>query len=829
MASPGPSPNDIQTHLYKSFLEGRTADVILRVKGCWHALYKLHRVVLIQSGFFQSLFTGAFVESVHKFRASGHNSRADEVEIVFDDPNITRPGAICIARLYGGGPALHISPSLLPSPSNPLTASFPCPPNPSAHPTPTGQHPATPPFLLSLLATAVYLAIPSVAAQALTMILNSVGPYTVMRYLGFAIGCGIGGTEEVEALSEGAVGLETVAEMIKDEDPEEDEEPSKPPPLSPSPAKHEDDAETPDDIAKNLDYMEVKKEDPADISSSSSSSSQEDLPSGAQPDADEGPSYYYGAVSAKVGEACACWLARWGRDMFAYEEKVADGKAAQPAPAPARRRATTVSADVVVPVIWRRGGLEPAWVKALIMSDFLFVSGERERYDLAKGVVEMRRRQLGGEGLDEREEAEWEDMFSQGIFYANMLLEDLMEISNDVSPTTGRPYVPIQVLQAALWSQSVLRHHITARPSQGSSSPPSSPTGQRDKELGITLTTADILRSATAADMDKSYFPIPADSSVRIGDTSALENASMDELFAAPAAEPADPKKVSRLSTSERTFFGLLSSSSQRRPVSACVLQDPTGKARWSRFPPFRFGVEFWDVDELKEKSRLHSQTVWYAGSLFNVYVQVVRKKGVPGVQLGVYLHRQSSVDPVPPRSAPSPLALGLRVAEREREHGSGHNRRISAPSANAGVHASTSLPSIGSPLSRSTTPVSAGSPFSSSSLPGSPGASLATSSSSSSYTNTIPATSAPVAPPQPYRDPRSAISAYFTISCASATGASLTQFTSAPDVFSVSQSWGWKSSSLRTEEYLEVGADQGRRAMGREVSLRATVVLGLV
>ena len=96
-----------------------------------------------------------------------------------------------------------------------------------------------------------------------------------------------------------------------------------------------------------------------------------------------------------------------------------------------------------------------------------------------------------------------------------------------------------------------------------------------------------------------------------------------------------------------------------------------------------------------------------------------------------------------------------------------------------------------------------------------------------------LPATAPPVTPPQPYRDPRPQVSAYFTIACASATGASLTRFTSAPDVFSVSQSWGWKSSSLRTEEYLEVDAE-GQPAIvtipaAREVSLRATVVLGVV
>jgi len=45
----GPSAVDIQNHLYISFLQGSTADVALRVHGSWEGIYKLHRVVLIQS------------------------------------------------------------------------------------------------------------------------------------------------------------------------------------------------------------------------------------------------------------------------------------------------------------------------------------------------------------------------------------------------------------------------------------------------------------------------------------------------------------------------------------------------------------------------------------------------------------------------------------------------------------------------------------------------------------------------------------------------------------------------------------------------------------
>ena len=33
--------------------------------------------------------------------------------------------------------------------------------------------------------------------------------------------------------------------------------------------------------------------------------------------------------------------------------------------------------------------------------------------------------------------------------------------------------------------------------------------------------------------------------------------------------------------------------------------------------------------------------------------------------------------------------------------------------------------------------------------------------------------------------------------------GTALTRFSSGPDMFTVSQSWGWKSSSLRSQEYL--------------------------
>jgi hypothetical protein len=44
------SSQDLQRHLYASFIHSRTPDVAIRVKGAsWHAIYRLHRVVLIQA------------------------------------------------------------------------------------------------------------------------------------------------------------------------------------------------------------------------------------------------------------------------------------------------------------------------------------------------------------------------------------------------------------------------------------------------------------------------------------------------------------------------------------------------------------------------------------------------------------------------------------------------------------------------------------------------------------------------------------------------------------------------------------------------------------
>jgi hypothetical protein len=139
------------------------------------------------------------------------------------------------------------------------------------------------------------------------------------------------------------------------------------------------------------------------------------------------PSFHYGAVSDKIGEAAACWLARWATDMLSYEQQSAVNRDPPTTPVqplrdglfenPSYTSNSKSRPITVIPVIWARGGLNARWVSALVGSDALFVKGERERYDFARSVIELRRKV----GLVEEEEEEWEKMFSQGIYYTNMV------------------------------------------------------------------------------------------------------------------------------------------------------------------------------------------------------------------------------------------------------------------------------------------------------------------------------------------------------------------------------------------------------------------------
>ena len=281
-------------------------------------------------------------------------------------------------------------------------------------PIPQGHHPATPRFLLSLLSTAIYLSIPSMASEALQRILASVGPCTVVRYLDYAIGRGIGAEDPGSGTEpHAAVGLEHIG---KDLSPQADAHAHSLHASSHATASRPASVHTPDlEIESKFGEMHLRE----------------------QEDAAGGPAYFYGTVGNRIGEAATCFLARWGVDLLTAEE---EGLSSAPEFAASSPQTVATVAGVNVNAvtndpyarahqafsgrtdvgslgIWTRG-LSARWARGLISSDECFVQGEWKRYEFAKRVVELRRSLKGVIGEEERE---WKKLFEEGIYYSNLV------------------------------------------------------------------------------------------------------------------------------------------------------------------------------------------------------------------------------------------------------------------------------------------------------------------------------------------------------------------------------------------------------------------------
>lgn len=374
-------PSALQSHLYRSgLLQSVLSDIQL---SCFGRVYKLHRIILGQSGFFRSLLDGGFSE------ASGSNT----VKLHLAQPMTRKAFEFCLARLYGGGPAL-VQPVWARTErdmpfSLPLELLNSSPGSERTHYLQTtleewkrqaADQPAeraTPDFLLSLLATAMYLEISDLQATAFQMIQKTLTPWTVGRYLRFALG---ENDALDDALDQACSGLETVAR-----------------PISTIPEEEEDD----DDIQ-------------------------------------EGGAAFLGPYSESIGQACAIWLLKWAVDVLPFEE------------AQARQALSYEKMGVPALSLWR--DLPASWVRMIISSDALFLPGdfgasEVTRYTLAKRVVELRRAALSPAAtsaavasepvdgsketnsstltseieLEEGDEAEYAQLFDHGIHFSHLV------------------------------------------------------------------------------------------------------------------------------------------------------------------------------------------------------------------------------------------------------------------------------------------------------------------------------------------------------------------------------------------------------------------------
>jgi hypothetical protein len=425
--------------LYTSgFLSGALSDLSVHVPA-FSRVYPLHRLFLAQSDFFRTLLSGGFAEE-----SSTRDTQA--TLLLHLEPNINRSAfEFCLARLYGGGPELVPPPWARSSLERPLGLLLPVPPLGPLHwstivggawaelARPSVQ-PATPHFLISLLITAEYLGLESIAQLAIDKIQETLTPWTVPIYLRFALGGGLVGISEQERQA-GCAGVETVGALAVGR-PE----------------------------------------------------------SGA----DQGRGNFYGPLGGRVGEACACWLVRWGGDILALEEtrEVLDGErplVSNPAVDALLQRQPWLACPELR--LWRHGGLPASWIRAVISSDAFFISsqlplpvlasspvstaniimahnagisdgdGEWRRYGFARRVVELRRAEkaameaakatsvssseladTAGDGSSETkcgdhrpqgvhndegdqtdeedgedDEAEYERLFSEGIYYSHLV------------------------------------------------------------------------------------------------------------------------------------------------------------------------------------------------------------------------------------------------------------------------------------------------------------------------------------------------------------------------------------------------------------------------
>ena len=247
-----------------------------------------------------------------------------------------------------------------------------------------------------------------------------------MSYLNFAIGNGIGGLDCEDDIP--AVGLEHLCFPFPE--PEREELPMSSSTSTMHPLQT---------LRPSSDPSLIQKEDPAALSPTSTASSSLSLSDFASAFSDEfemrnsSAGCSYGPVSDKIGEVATCWLARWGSDMLAYEEQVsmsAEGdqqtiRGRRPMSYDSSAPSSSFIPPVVtdVPHIWRKGkgGLSTKWCCTLLGADSFFVKSERDRYEMAKRVVDLRN-SLDDYTFDEDEdEREWTDLFSHGIHYMHMV------------------------------------------------------------------------------------------------------------------------------------------------------------------------------------------------------------------------------------------------------------------------------------------------------------------------------------------------------------------------------------------------------------------------
>lgn len=489
-------------------------------------------------------------------------------------------------------------------------------------------------------------------------------------------------------------------------------------------------------------------------------------------------------------------------------------------------------------------------------------------------------------------------LLDEGVHYVHMEYEQL-DFIRGARDIFGLPVMPERVISNALWQQLSLRQRVLN-------------TDESAQELGLCQTSPEPQAPSVATPAGKNTETLSAKGKEKEKTSPGeqeMESESWDgngrpRKFWIPSSDcnivlgnGADPvvttsnsfqRHATRLSASMQpedaqwaTDFASTPSTFTNpntrmdhpaRPISAGGgnAGQPNPIA-YTEFPPFRFSAEFPNPRFLKEKKRVYSRTVSYAGSLWNIYIQKVRS--AKNVQLGVYLHRakereadevthsngvsQQTNNSVYEQIGQVERAMLMRSDRREVRWG-GRNlvndqtaeedtsgsggdpdsipRNPLFTSSSLGRRRSAHVPRLST---RNLPPVV--SPPNDGESPAFPVTTYSPTASEMSenddddndehdkiYPNPSRSrrSNAPALPP--YVDARPTIKTYFKIYSPSKGGRMLSIYESAPDRFNFSQSWGWKSSTLMLDEVNLSGGEEGveRKTKG-EGKLRFMVVIG--
>lgn len=471
-------------------------------------------------------------------------------------------------------------------------------------------------------------------------------------------------------------------------------------------------------------------------------------------------------------------------------------------------------------------------------------------------------------------------LLDEGIHYVHLEFEQLQYIRK-ARDIFGLPVLPDGVITNALWMQLELRQKVLnaregdlelglSQPAEPAVAAPQLPPGtevskgKRKLSEAIEIYAPDEDDEMESGSWDSNGRPrkfwIPStDCNIVMGGnaepvytTNTSSNLLRHVNRMSATIEPPDVQWATDFASSPSTNIEGLNPPTT--PAGRPDGEQPKPVA-YTTFPPFRFAAEFPNPRLLKEKKRVYSRTVFYAGSLWNIYIQKVRSQKNP--QLGVYLHRakeretedilsigagisSSAVGTVDERIGLLEREMILRSEQRSRVRSTASRSRLTLDTLRthrdsiADSDAATLIPDSETASLRSTfTRRSSGRPARhngafesyialdsdtdddddtllhwsaeadgfSSVPPKLPRLPFSTAPPSSHSTTAAKRPSAATATLPPYVDPRPTIRTYFKIYSPSKGGRLLSVYESAPDKFDFSQAWGWKSSTLMLDE----------------------------